>query len=98
MKRRHTEPLGLHVLFDGVVSDVDPTGCAYKAGIQRGSRLVEVCKEATITLTHDELVDTLRNSTDVRVLLIQPLEDGEPRRLVDWIGYWQLIYLANRQM
>ena len=81
-KRRSSEALGLHVLFDGVVAEVDKKCCAYRAGIKRGCRLVEVCGEATIMLKHEEIIDKLRNSTDVRVSIIEPASDGEPRRYV----------------
>ncbi|XP_051531586.1 signal-induced proliferation-associated 1-like protein 2 isoform X2 [Myxocyprinus asiaticus] len=72
--------LGFHVNFEGVVADVEPFGFAWQAGLRPGCRLVEICKVAVGTLTHEQMIDLLRTSTPVTVVVIQPHEDGTPRR------------------
>ena len=62
------------------MADVEPHGFAWQAGLRQGSRLVEICKVATATLTHDEMIDLLRTSLTVKVTVVPPHEDGSPRR------------------
>lgn len=59
---------------------MEPFGFAWKAGLRQGSRLVEICKVAVATLTHEQMIDLLRTSVTVKVVIIQPHEDGSPRR------------------
>ncbi|XP_041420468.1 signal-induced proliferation-associated 1-like protein 2 isoform X2 [Xenopus laevis] len=72
--------LGFHVNFEGIVADVEPFGLAWKAGLRQGSRLVEICNVAVATLTHEQMVERLRTSVSVKVVIIQPYHDGAPRR------------------
>ena len=62
------------------MSDVEPNGFAWEAGLRTGSRLVEICKVASTTLTHEQMIDLLRTTATVRVIAIPPLVDGRPRR------------------
>ncbi|XP_053567097.1 signal-induced proliferation-associated 1-like protein 2 isoform X4 [Bombina bombina] len=80
LRRNGLGQLGFHVNFEGIVADVEPYGFAWKAGLRQGSRLVEICKVAVATLTHEQMIDLLRTSTTVTVVIIQPYEDGSPRR------------------
>ncbi|KAM5235636.1 signal-induced proliferation-associated 1-like protein 2 isoform 2-T2 [Ctenodactylus gundi] len=80
LRRNGLGQLGFHVNFEGIVADVEPFGFAWKAGLRQGSRLVEICKVAVATLTHEQMVDLLRTSVTVKVAIIQPHEDGSPRR------------------
>lgn len=80
LRRNDVGQLGFHIHYDGIVSDVEPYGFAWKAGLQQGSRLVEICKVATATLSHDQMIDLLRTSVPVTVVVIPPFEDGTPRR------------------
>ena len=43
---------------------------------------MEVCKIATATLTHDQMVDLLRTSAQVNVVVIACHESGAARRYV----------------
>ncbi|XP_053399601.1 signal-induced proliferation-associated 1-like protein 2 isoform X2 [Mercenaria mercenaria] len=79
LKRNGLGQLGFHIQAEGIVTDVENYGFAYEAGLRKGSRLVEICKVATVTLTHDEMVDLLRTSATVKVVVIPPLKDGGPR-------------------
>lgn len=72
--------LGFHVNFEGIVADVEAFGFAWKAGLRQGSRLVEICKVAVATLSHEQMIDLLRTSITVKVVIVQPHEDGTPRR------------------
>uniref|UniRef100_A0A8C1W5R3 Signal-induced proliferation-associated 1 like 2 n=1 Tax=Cyprinus carpio TaxID=7962 RepID=A0A8C1W5R3_CYPCA len=80
LRRNALGQLGFHVNFEGVVADVEPFGFAWQAGLRPGCRLVEICKVAVGTLTHEQLIEYLRTSTPVTVVVIQPHEDGTPRR------------------
>lgn len=80
LKRNPMGQLGFHVQPDGIVTQVEPNGLAYSAGLRQGSRLVEICKIAVSTLTHDQMVDLLKTSASVMVTVIPPLPDGNPRR------------------
>lgn len=80
LRRNSLGQLGFHVNFEGIVADVEPFGYAWKAGLRQGSRLVEICKVAVATLTHEQMIDLLRTSISVKVVIIQPHEDGTPRR------------------
>uniref|UniRef100_A0A8C7Z0C2 Signal induced proliferation associated 1 like 2 n=1 Tax=Oryzias sinensis TaxID=183150 RepID=A0A8C7Z0C2_9TELE len=80
LRRNSLGQLGFHVNFEGIVADVEPFGFAWKAGLRQGSRLVEICKVAVATLTHEQMIDLLRTSVTVKVVIIQPYEDGTPRR------------------
>ncbi|PVD26348.1 hypothetical protein C0Q70_14019 [Pomacea canaliculata] len=79
LKRNGMGQLGFHIQSEGIVTDVEPYGFAWEVGLRKGSRLVEICKVATITLTHDQIVDLLRTSAVVKVVVVPPLEDGTPR-------------------
>ncbi|XP_066536163.1 signal-induced proliferation-associated 1-like protein 2 isoform X1 [Hoplias malabaricus] len=80
LRRNSLGQLGFHVNFEGIVADVEAFGFAWKAGLRQGSRLVEICKVAVATLTHEQMIDLLRTSVTVKVVIIQPYEDGTPRR------------------
>lgn len=93
LRRNALGQLGFHVNFEGVVADVEPFGFAWQAGLRPGCRLVEICKVAVGTLTHEQMIDYLRTSTPVTVVVIQPHEDGTPRRYsLSSIFYWLLSF------
>lgn len=62
------------------IFQVEPYGYAWQAGLRQGSRLVEICKVAVATLTHEQMIDLLRTSVTVRVVIIPPHDDATPRR------------------
>lgn len=55
-------------------------GQAWSAGLRQGHRLVEICKVAVATLSHDEMVDLLKTSSQVTVTVIDSHKDHSPRR------------------
>ncbi|CAG5133751.1 unnamed protein product, partial [Candidula unifasciata] len=82
LKRNGMGQLGFHIQSEGIVTDVEPYGFAWEAGLRKGSRLVEICKVATTTLSHDQIVDLLRTSAIVKVVVVPPMEDGSPRGFI----------------
>ncbi|XP_033736077.1 signal-induced proliferation-associated 1-like protein 2 isoform X3 [Pecten maximus] len=79
LRRNGLGQLGFHIQTEGIVTDVEARGFAWEAGLRKGSRLVEICKISSATLTHEQMVDLLRTSVTVKVVVIHPLEDGTPR-------------------
>ncbi|MEQ2160636.1 hypothetical protein GOODEAATRI_001449 [Goodea atripinnis] len=80
LRRNGLGQLGFHVRVDGTVAEVEEYGFAWQAGLRQGSRLVEICKVATVTLTHEQMIDLLRTSVTVKVVIIPPYEESKPRR------------------
>ncbi|XP_017563533.1 signal-induced proliferation-associated 1-like protein 3 isoform X2 [Pygocentrus nattereri] len=80
LRRNGLGQLGFHVRLDGTVSEVEEYGFAWQAGLRQGSRLVEICKVAAVTLTHEQMIDLLRTSVTVKVVIIPPYEEGAARR------------------
>uniref|UniRef100_A0A8C3JIZ3 Signal induced proliferation associated 1 like 3 n=1 Tax=Calidris pygmaea TaxID=425635 RepID=A0A8C3JIZ3_9CHAR len=78
LRRNGLGQLGFHVKYDGTVAEVEDYGFAWQAGLRQGSRLVEICKVAVVTLSHDQMIDLLRTSVTVKVVIIPPHEDGAP--------------------
>ncbi|XP_021378162.1 signal-induced proliferation-associated 1-like protein 2 isoform X2 [Mizuhopecten yessoensis] len=79
LRRNGLGQLGFHIQTEGIVTDVEARGFAWEAGLRKGSRLVEICKISSATLIHEQMVDLLRTSVTVKVVVIHPLEDGTPR-------------------
>ena len=79
LKRNGLGQLGFHIQSEGIVTDVEECGFAWQAGLRKGSRLVEICKVTTATLSHEQIVDLLRTAATVRVVLVDPFKDGTPR-------------------
>lgn len=80
LRRNALGQLGFHVNFEGVVADVEPFGFAWQAGLRPGCRLVEICKVPVGTLNHEQMIELLRTSIPVTVVVLHPHEDGTPRR------------------
>lgn len=80
LRRNTMGQLGFHVQPDGVVTQVEMSGQAWTAGLRQGYRLVEICKVAVATLSHDEMVDLLKTSSQVTVTVIESFTDHMPRR------------------
>nr|XP_012231871.1 PREDICTED: signal-induced proliferation-associated 1-like protein 1 isoform X2 [Linepithema humile] len=80
LKRNSLGQLGFHVQPDGVVTQVESMGLSWQAGLRQASRLVEICKVAVSTLSHDQMVDLLKTSAQVTVTVVPPTNDGNPRR------------------
>lgn len=80
--RNDAGQLGFHVQQDGVVTEIENSGSASHVGLKQGSRLVEICTVAVATLTQDQMIDLLKNSNPVTILVIPPSISNTVRRLV----------------
>ncbi|XP_074872054.1 signal-induced proliferation-associated 1-like protein 3 isoform X3 [Carettochelys insculpta] len=94
LRRNGLGQLGFHVKYDGTVAEVEDYGFAWQAGLRQGSRLVEICKVAVVTLSHDQMIDLLRTSVTVKVVIIPPHEDGVPRR--GWAEAFEISPMEHR--
>ncbi|XP_073497567.1 signal-induced proliferation-associated 1-like protein 3 isoform X2 [Phyllobates terribilis] len=94
LRRNGLGQLGFHVKYDGTVAEVEDYGFAWQAGLRQGSRLVEICKVAVVTLSHDQMIDLLRTSVTVKVVIIPPHEDGAPRR--GWSESYELCSMDHK--
>ncbi|XP_026869838.2 signal-induced proliferation-associated 1-like protein 1 isoform X1 [Electrophorus electricus] len=97
LRRNALGQLGFHVNFEGVVAEVEPYGYAWQAGLRQGSRLVEICKVPVATLSHEQMIDLLRTSVMVRVVIIPPHEDSTPRRGCSEIYHMPLVDYKNHK-
>ncbi|KAI4882543.1 hypothetical protein NFI96_034475 [Prochilodus magdalenae] len=97
LRRNALGQLGFHVNFEGIVAEVEPYGYAWQAGLRQGSRLVEICKVAVATLSHEQMIDLLRTSVTVRVVIIPPHEDSTPRRGCSEIYHMPLVDYKNHK-
>lgn len=80
LRRDVSGNLGFHVQPDGLITHVEPGSKAEVSGLLKGARLVEVCKIALCTLSHEAMIDFLKTSETVTISMIPPLSDGEMRR------------------
>lgn len=94
LRRNGLGQLGFHVNYEGIVADVEPYGYAWQAGLRQGSRLVEICKVAVATLSHEQMIDLLRTSVTVKVVIVPPYEDCTPRRYCVVAGSALKLYLV----
>ncbi|KAF7704152.1 signal-induced proliferation-associated 1-like protein 1 isoform X1 [Silurus meridionalis] len=97
LRRNALGQLGFHVNFEGIVADVEPYGYAWQAGLRQGSRLVEICKVSVASLSHEQIIDLLRTSVTVRVVIIPPHEDSTPRRGCSEIYHMPLVDYKNHK-
>ncbi|XP_072545836.1 signal-induced proliferation-associated 1-like protein 1 isoform X2 [Salminus brasiliensis] len=97
LRRNALGQLGFHVNFEGIVAEVEPYGYAWQAGLRQGSRLVEICKVAVATLSHEQMIDLLRTSVTVRVVIIPPHDDSTPRRGCSEIYHMPLVDYKNHK-
>ncbi|XP_037073091.1 signal-induced proliferation-associated 1-like protein 1 [Pollicipes pollicipes] len=80
LRRNQLGQLGFHVQSDGLVTEVESYGPAWQAGLRQGARLVEICKIAVCSMSHDQMVDLLKTSVAVSLAVLPPAADGAARR------------------
>ncbi|KAM4625318.1 signal-induced proliferation-associated 1-like protein 1 [Polymixia lowei] len=97
LRRNALGQLGFHVNFEGIVAEVEPYGYAWQAGLRQGSRLVEICKVAVASLSHEQMIDLLRTSVTVKVVIIPPHEDSTPRRGCSELYHMPLVDYKNHK-
>ncbi|CAD5231680.1 unnamed protein product [Bursaphelenchus xylophilus] len=79
-KPRPTDPFGFHLQEEGVVTDVEMYQTAWKGGLRQGSRIVEMEGIAVVTLSHDQMTSMSEERMQLRLMMIAPTADGNPRR------------------
>uniref|UniRef100_A0AC34F1L5 Rap-GAP domain-containing protein n=1 Tax=Panagrolaimus sp. ES5 TaxID=591445 RepID=A0AC34F1L5_9BILA len=79
-KTRPGDSLGFHIQEEGVVTDVEMYQTAWKAGLRQGSRIAEMENIAVSTMSLDQMTSLLEEKMIVRVMMIAPSSDGNPRR------------------
>lgn len=79
-RNRPGDSLGFHIQEEGVVTDVEMYQTAWKVGLRQGSRLVEIEGVAVVALSLDAMTTMIEERTQLRVLMIAPASDGNPRR------------------
>uniref|UniRef100_A0A3Q4N7F4 Signal-induced proliferation-associated 1 like 2 n=1 Tax=Neolamprologus brichardi TaxID=32507 RepID=A0A3Q4N7F4_NEOBR len=94
LRRNRHGQLGFHVNFEGVVADVETNSFAWKEGLRPGCRIMEICAVAIVTLSHKQMIELLRTSMTVSVVVILPHRDGTPRRSRD--GLFELYFNGFR--
>uniref|UniRef100_A0AAX7V8N5 Signal-induced proliferation-associated 1 like 2 n=1 Tax=Astatotilapia calliptera TaxID=8154 RepID=A0AAX7V8N5_ASTCA len=92
LRRNRHGQFGFHVNFEGVVADVETNSFAWKEGLRPGCRIMEICAVAIVKLSHKQMIELLRTSMTVSVVVILPHEDGTPRRSHD--GLFELYFNA----
>ncbi|XP_053701877.1 signal-induced proliferation-associated 1-like protein 1 [Synchiropus splendidus] len=97
LRRNSLGQLGFHVNFEGIVAEVEPYGYAWQAGLRQGSRLVEICKVSVASLSHEQMIDLLRTSVTVKVVIIPPHDDSTPRRGCSEIYHMPLVDYKNHK-
>ncbi|XP_028293831.1 signal-induced proliferation-associated 1-like protein 1 [Gouania willdenowi] len=97
LRRNALGQLGFHVNFEGIVAEVEPYGYAWQAGLRQGSRLVEICKLSVASLSHEQMIDLLRTSVTVKVVIIPPHEDSTPRRGCSEMYHMPLVDYKNHK-
>lgn len=80
LRRKSLDPLGFDIQPDGVVTRVEPANIAWQAHLLPGSRLVEICKTSTATLSYSQMMEYIRTSAVVTLTALPPNNDGSCRR------------------
>lgn len=81
LRRKNSQnSLGFDILPDGIVTRVDAGSIAWQTHLQPGSRLVEICKTSTATLSYSQMMEYLRTSAVVTLTVLPPNSDGTYRR------------------
>lgn len=81
LRRRNSQnSLGFDIQPDGIVTKVDPGSIAWQTHLLPGSRLVEICKTSTATLSYTQMMEYIRTSAVVTLTALPPNNDGSFRR------------------
>uniref|UniRef100_A0A6G1SDS5 Signal-induced proliferation-associated 1-like protein 1 n=1 Tax=Aceria tosichella TaxID=561515 RepID=A0A6G1SDS5_9ACAR len=81
LRRKNSQnSLGFDIQPDGIVTRVDAGSIAWQTHLQPGSRLVEICKTSTATLSYSQMMEYIRTSAVVTLTVLPPNSDGTYRR------------------
>lgn len=81
LRRKNSQnSLGFDIQPDGIVNRVDDGSIAWQAHLQPGSRLVEICKTSTATLSYSQMMEYIRTSAVVTLTVLEPNTNGTYKR------------------
>lgn len=81
LRRKNSQnSLGFDIQPDGIVTRVEAGSIAWQTHLQPGSRLVEICKTSTATLSYSQMMEYIRTSAVVTLTVLPPNPDGTYRR------------------
>lgn len=81
LRRKNSQnSLGFDIQPDGIVTRVEAGSIAWQTHLQPGSRLVEICKTSTATLSYSQMMEYIRTSAVVTLTVLPPNSDGTYRR------------------
>lgn len=81
LRRKNSQnSLGFDIQPDGIVIRVDAGSIAWQTHLVPGSRLVEICKTSTATLSYPQMMEYIRTSAVVTLTVLPPNADGSYRR------------------
>lgn len=72
--------LGFEIQPDGIITRVDAGSIAWQTHLLPGSRLVEICKTSTATLSYSQMMEYIKTSAVVTLTVLPPNPDGSFRR------------------
>uniref|UniRef100_A0A914HJB0 Rap-GAP domain-containing protein n=1 Tax=Globodera rostochiensis TaxID=31243 RepID=A0A914HJB0_GLORO len=78
--KAQAESFGFHVQEEGIVTDVDMNKSAWRVGLRQGSRIVELENAAFFTFSQEHIAILLVERSQIKVTMIAPASDGNPRR------------------
>lgn len=81
LRRRNSQnSLGFEIQHDGIVNRVESGSIAWQTHLLPGSRLVEICKTSTATLSYSQMMEYIKTSAVVTLTVLPPNPDGSFRR------------------
>lgn len=81
LRRKNSQnSLGFDIQPDGIVARVDAGSIAWQTHLLPGSRLVEICKTSTATLSYSQMMEYIKTSAVVTLTVLPPNTDGTYRR------------------
>jgi len=81
LRRKNSQnSLGFDIQPDGIVTRVDAGSIAWQTHLLPGSRLVEICKTSTATLSYSQMMEYIKTSAVVTLTVLPPNPDGTFRR------------------
>lgn len=81
LRRKNSQnSLGFDIQPDGIVARVEAGSIAWQTHLLPGSRLVEICKTSTATLSYSQMMEYIKTSAVVTLTVLPPNHDGTYRR------------------
>lgn len=91
MEKKDNVQLGFSIHYDGVVTEVEQYSLAYYRGLKPGTRIVRIGDNYVRLLSHEKIIDLLRKSNYLKLVVISPYDDGTPRRYINFTIYISII-------